>query len=329
MNTVHYDYFIAIAESGNLSQAARTLHISQSVLSRYLQKLEDETGIRLFLTASGRYVPTQAGQIYLQSARKIQLLQSQLRQKLSLLDNTTPPELRLGIPPIRGGASLAYIYPHMLEKYPAIRLSVTNEDSSALLQKLLNEELDFILLILEGHDMEQSRDFLYLPLEQKEILLGVPSFHTLYARGGSAKAPAFLPDSCLPEIASVPFVLADSKTILGKRIHQFLQCYKLSLNIQIQTSNRLTNHHLLSQGSYAGFVDAEGAFQIPELRYFSLPGHPSLYEGLAFRKGHTLSPAEEYFFYLEYTRLHQAGSPFLCPDEAAKNILRNYGDTSL
>ena len=65
MNTLHYDYFIAIAENKTLSQAARTLHVSQSVLSRYLKNLEEETGIRLFLTSSGCYTLTQAGQIHL------------------------------------------------------------------------------------------------------------------------------------------------------------------------------------------------------------------------------------------------------------------------
>ena len=60
MNTLHYDYFIAIAENKTLSQAARTLHVSQSVLSRYLKNLEEETGIRLFLTSSGCYTLTQA-----------------------------------------------------------------------------------------------------------------------------------------------------------------------------------------------------------------------------------------------------------------------------
>lgn len=329
MNTLHYNYFIAIAENGSLSQAARTLHISQSVLTRYLQKLEEETGIRLFLTDSGRYLPTKAGQIYLQSARKIQLLQSQMYQTLSLLDNTNPDEIHFGIPPIRGGVSLAYIYPHMLEKYPAVRLSITNEDSSVLRQKLIAGELDFILFILDDYDQKPSPNFFYLPLEHKEILLGVPGFHALYTQGGTASAPVFLPDSRLSEMASVPFVLADPKTVIGKRLHRFLQDHSLSLNIQIRTANRLTNHHLLAEDSYAGFVDEESALHLPNLRYFSLPEHPGLYEGLAFRKGHTLSPAEEYFFYLEYTRLRQAGSHFLCPDDNAKTILRKYGEINL
>ena len=60
MNTLHYDYFIAIAENKTLSQAARTLHVSQSVLSRYLKKLEEGTAIPLFLTTYCCYNLTQA-----------------------------------------------------------------------------------------------------------------------------------------------------------------------------------------------------------------------------------------------------------------------------
>ena len=135
MNILHYDYFIAIAENKTLTQAAHALHVSQSVLSRYLQNLETDTGIRLFATASGSYELTEAGTLYLKSARKIQFLQSQLHQKLN--GARTPNLLRFGIPPIRGGASLAYIYPHMLERYPSLHVSVINERSTLLYQKLL------------------------------------------------------------------------------------------------------------------------------------------------------------------------------------------------
>ena len=164
MNTLHYDYFIAIAENKTLSQAARTLHVSQSVLSRYLKNLEEETGIRLFLTSSGCYTLTQAGQIYLKSARKIQLLQSQLHQKLTLLEQDSPNEVRFGIPPIRGGTALAYIYPYLLEQYPYIQVSVTNEGSASLHEKLLAHQLDFILLMIDDCELQRKYDYLFFSL---------------------------------------------------------------------------------------------------------------------------------------------------------------------
>ena len=329
MNTLHYDYFIAIAENKTLSQAARTLHVSQSVLSRYLKNLEEETGIRLFLTSSGCYTLTQAGQIYLKSARKIQLLQSQLHQKLALLEQDSPNEVRFGIPPIRGGTALAYIYPYPLEQYPYIQVSVTNEGSASLHEKLLAHQLDFILLMIDDCELQRKYDYLFFSLEQKQILLGIPSFHPLYDKGGTATAPAALSVSELSAMEDAPFILPDIGTVIGERVSRFLEQNHLKLNIQLKTSNRLTNEHLLAEGSYAGFLDEASAFGLPQLHYFSLPGMPTLFEGFAFRKGHVLTPMEKFFIYLEYRLLHQANSAFLCPDENTRQILREYGEGCL
>ncbi|MFR5731952.1 MAG: LysR family transcriptional regulator [Clostridium sp.] len=296
MNTLHYDYFIAIAENKTLSQAARTLHVSQSVLSRYLKNLEEETGIRLFLTSSGCYTLTQAGQIYLKSARKIQLLQSQLHQKLTLLEQDSPNEVRFGIPPIRGGAALAYIYPYLLEQYPYIQVSVTNEGSASLHEKLLAHQLDFILLMIDDCELQRKYDYLFFSLEQKQILLGIPSFHPLYDKGGTATAPAALSVSELSAMEDAPFILPDIGTVIGERVSRFLEQNHLKFNIQLKTSNRLTNEHLLAEGSYAGFLDEASAFGLPQLHYFFTSRYAHSFEGFAFRKGHVLTPMEKFFY---------------------------------
>ena len=45
-------YFITIAQEGNLSRASQVLYISQPALSQYLQELESEIGIKLFLRSN-------------------------------------------------------------------------------------------------------------------------------------------------------------------------------------------------------------------------------------------------------------------------------------
>lgn len=63
--------FLAIAESGAYSRAAMKLSISQPILSRQMKTLEDFFGAELFHRTGRGVVPTEAGEVLLQHARKI------------------------------------------------------------------------------------------------------------------------------------------------------------------------------------------------------------------------------------------------------------------
>ena len=64
-------YFVAVAERGNVSQAALDLHLSQSALSETLRKLELELGVELLERSSRGVTPTAAGDTLLGHARDV------------------------------------------------------------------------------------------------------------------------------------------------------------------------------------------------------------------------------------------------------------------
>ena len=76
MNLKQLPYFIAIAETGSLSAAARQAEVSQPAISGYLQDLERELGTPLFVRSHRRMVPTEAGTVYLDMARQVLDLQA-------------------------------------------------------------------------------------------------------------------------------------------------------------------------------------------------------------------------------------------------------------
>lgn len=81
MDTKYIREFCALAETGNFSEAAEKLYISQSTLSRHIRSFEAELGIELF-TRNGKIVTiNDYGKRFLPYARRILEVQEECQEK--------------------------------------------------------------------------------------------------------------------------------------------------------------------------------------------------------------------------------------------------------
>ncbi|HQZ34187.1 MAG TPA: LysR family transcriptional regulator [Ilumatobacteraceae bacterium] len=71
LNFHHLRYFWAVAKEGNLTRAARQLHVSQSALSAQIKQLEGDLGQQLFHRTGRSLTLTEAGQVALAYADSI------------------------------------------------------------------------------------------------------------------------------------------------------------------------------------------------------------------------------------------------------------------
>jgi DNA-binding transcriptional LysR family regulator len=64
-------YFVAVAEEGNLTAAARRLHVSQPPITRQIRQLEEELRVELLVRSSKGVQLTEAGQLFFVEAKRL------------------------------------------------------------------------------------------------------------------------------------------------------------------------------------------------------------------------------------------------------------------
>lgn len=136
--------FIAVAEEGQLSKAAVRLCLSQPPLSRHIQALEAELGVRLFeRTATGMEL-TQAGTALLEEARSIESLVQQATRKARRAGTGRSGHLRVGV----YGSSIYGVVPQILRQfrlsYPDVELTLHYAQTPAQVQALRRGQVDIV-----------------------------------------------------------------------------------------------------------------------------------------------------------------------------------------
>ncbi len=172
-------YVIAVAEYGNVSKAAEALFISQPSLSRYIKDLEHRLGVQLFQRINNRLILTHAGETYVDTAKKITSLYSQLQKDLSGINEELSGRLKLGCAVLRMSYNMPATLKAFISKYPNVDLQLYENYTTAGLEKmLLNGELD--IAIINHRSIPKLK---YIPFFEEELLVAVPASQPLAAKG--------------------------------------------------------------------------------------------------------------------------------------------------
>lgn len=85
MDTRYLQTLVTVVETGSFSQAARTLHLTQSAVSQRVKFLEDSLDAKLLDRSGAALRPTAAGEMVIDSSRKILGIQDSLKTRLKQL----------------------------------------------------------------------------------------------------------------------------------------------------------------------------------------------------------------------------------------------------
>jgi len=103
MELRHLRYFVAVGEALNFTRAAEKLHLAQPSLSRQIQDLEAEIGVRLLDRSRQGVTLTASGRSFLEDAKRVLAHGKHIVEAVQRLDRQEKLALNIGY-----GASLIY-----------------------------------------------------------------------------------------------------------------------------------------------------------------------------------------------------------------------------
>ena len=295
MNLKEIEYIVKIAEEGNVSHAAEKLFITPSALNQQLLHLEKDIGAQLFQRIRNGWLPTEAGEIYLEGAREILRTKKETYQRLHDIIESHKGSLTISFPPERGSFMFTNVYPRFHARYPDVVINV-KETSVRNQQELIKKgEVDVGFVTLREN--QQTGDT-YLPIYREDLILALPSEHPLCQKS-KIKGNKKYGELSLSALQNETFAFMSKESTIYDCIRQLFRDAGFVTSILFETARASTILEMVSAGLCCSIVpDSDSLKHIPGVSFFYLDTHPSWNMMASYQKGSYLSKPAKYFIQL-------------------------------
>lgn len=170
--------FLAVADLGSFRAASEALHLSQSALSRRVDKLEAALGVQLMTRTTRKVELTTIGRGFVPRARSVlNELESALVGIRDVAERLSGMVTIACVP-----SAVAYFLPDVIREYhasyPRIRIRIIDESSSQVLTAVARGDADFGLTYIGANDAEIE----FKPLLEEPFVAAVSRKHPLAKR---------------------------------------------------------------------------------------------------------------------------------------------------
>jgi len=224
----HYRIFVAIVESGSISQAALNLNYSAPAVSKQLIKLEHSLQVQLFHRSHKKLEITEAGKRFYPRCKSILSSISQAEDELQTEDNAINGTISITLSKALARSKVFDVLSDFSDKHPQIQFDIRFSDN---IEDLLDGNLDYAFRLGK---IEDNSHVIAIPLmETNLVACATPSYLEQYG------APQRFSD------------LGNGKLILMSRLNSSEELRKFFHREKIRQDN--TNAHTCN--------DIEGVYQ--------------------------------------------------------------------
>lgn len=165
MNSMNWDgfrYFIAAAEAGSLSSAAKILQSNQSTVGRHIDALESTLAIKLFQRSVKGLSLTEDGQAIYEQALLIQSTVMKIQRAVPGVEENATGTVRLSLPEGLGQEVIIPALDSFYQQYPNVKLifnvsattaNITQGEADITIRLFRPEESDLVVKYLSEMKM--------------------------------------------------------------------------------------------------------------------------------------------------------------------------------
>ena len=217
-----FEQLVAFADSGTLSAAAEQLHISQPALSRSMQRLEEELGVKLFDRQKSRLSLNENGELAVRYARNLLLQESSMIDQIREFDRKKRT--------ISVGSCTPILIPDFVSLlsslYEGMTISTELTGDPRLPEYVREGRYQIAIL----HEKPEGEDFYSVPMENERLYVTLPPVHPLADAEGlylkDLDGQTFLLYSqigfwdalCRRKMPSARFLLQQDMDVLGELV---------------------------------------------------------------------------------------------------------------
>ncbi|MBR0143240.1 MAG: LysR family transcriptional regulator [Clostridia bacterium] len=233
-----YKIFCTVVESGSFSAAAEKLYVTQSAVSQSIRSLEESLGATLFVRKKSGVTPTSMGTLLYDYAAGALSLLNAAERKFGAYSSLSSGELSLGASDTICRHVLLPILKTFHDRYPAVRLSVSNRVTSEGVNDLQTGKTEIAFVNLP-----------YPPLFEDSGIgceKAIP-LHDIFVASEDFRIPRGKKYDW-KEIAELPLVMLEKRSNSRCRVDEFFAAHGIRLSPEFE----LGSHELLLAFAQAG-----------------------------------------------------------------------------
>jgi len=169
--------FLAAAEEGSITGAAKRMHLTQPALSRQIKALEEELGVELFTRGAHSVTLTPAGGVLQEEGRK--LLERAERVVKLVRASAEGEPLRVGYAPSLAGPLLGLALERFSQLHPRARVQLSDLSSTEMRDALTQGKIDVALTVPWEGDAQAVK---WTTVRRHGMVLAVPASHPFASR---------------------------------------------------------------------------------------------------------------------------------------------------